>query len=96
MIIIHHNEAWSALARTIWSVINRTPKQLLVEIILVDDCSDKANMQDLLEDHFETVQLRLVKLRLEKRTGLVGARLMGAKKAQVILIYFLWHLFRLQ
>ena len=30
---------WSSLFRTVWSVLDRTPKALLVEIILVNDAS---------------------------------------------------------
>ena len=40
VIICFVNEAWSALLRTITSVINRTPSSLLAEIVLVDDGSD--------------------------------------------------------
>lgn len=39
VIIIFYNEVFSAILRTLWSVILKTPKHLLHEIILVDDAS---------------------------------------------------------
>ena len=101
VIIIFTNEIFSALVRTIWSVINRTPKRLLREIILVDDFSDKDYLKGTLKDYID-VYLNtipryedykgddLVKLfHLPKRLGLIKARLKGAREAKGDVLLFL-------
>lgn len=45
VIICFHNEAWSVLLRTVHSVIERTPDNLLAEVILVDDFSDMSHLK---------------------------------------------------
>ena len=40
VVVIFHNEGWSVLLRTVHSVLDRSPPQILEEIILVDDFSD--------------------------------------------------------
>ncbi|XP_076465603.1 polypeptide N-acetylgalactosaminyltransferase 13-like [Babylonia areolata] len=88
VVIPFHNEWPSVLLRTVYSIINRTPKHLLQQIILVDDASDLKSLKDDL-DHFirEHFPSNLVKLvRLPDRVGLIRARLEGFKHvtAQVV------------
>lgn len=90
VIIIFTNEAWSPLIRTIWSVINRSPQQFLKEILLIDDFSDRVELQGKLERYIETQLPSIVRLvRLKERQGLIRARLAGAKEATGEVIIFL-------
>lgn len=43
VVIVFHNEGWSTLMRTVHSVIKRTPRKYLAEIVLIDDFSNKGN-----------------------------------------------------
>ena len=40
VVICFHNEALSVLLRTVHSVLNRTPPDLLIDVIVVDDMSE--------------------------------------------------------
>jgi glycosyltransferase involved in cell wall biosynthesis len=40
VVIVFKNERWSPVLRTVYSVLNRSPRHLLKEVILVDDQSD--------------------------------------------------------
>ncbi|XP_065811016.1 N-acetylgalactosaminyltransferase 7 isoform X2 [Labrus bergylta] len=89
VVIVFHNEGWSTLMRTVHSVIKRTPRIYLAEIVLIDDFSNKAHLKERLEEYLKQWN-GLVKLfRNEKREGLIQARSIGAKKATKgeVLIY---------
>ena len=43
VVVPFHNEHWTTLLRTAISAINRSPDELLLEVILVDDASTKGN-----------------------------------------------------
>uniref|UniRef100_A0A2S2NUP5 Polypeptide N-acetylgalactosaminyltransferase n=1 Tax=Schizaphis graminum TaxID=13262 RepID=A0A2S2NUP5_SCHGA len=89
IVIVFHNEAWSTLLRTVWSVINRSPRSLLKEILLVDDASERDFLGKKLEDYVATLPVETKVLRTEKRSGLIRARLLGAKHVTGQVITFL-------
>ncbi|XP_030649314.1 polypeptide N-acetylgalactosaminyltransferase 10 isoform X2 [Chanos chanos] len=88
IIIPFHNEGWSSLLRTVHSVLNRSPPELIAEVILVDDFSDKEHLKAPLEDYM--VRMPKVRiLRTKKREGLIRTRLLGALAAKGEVITFL-------
>ncbi|KAF9418897.1 hypothetical protein HW555_004417, partial [Spodoptera exigua] len=89
VVIVFHNEAWTTLIRTIWSTINRSPRPLLKEIILVDDASEKEHLGKKLEDYIKTLPVPTHLFRTENRSGLIRARLLGAKHVKGDVITFL-------
>ncbi|XP_028300510.1 N-acetylgalactosaminyltransferase 7 isoform X2 [Gouania willdenowi] len=89
VVIVFHNEGWSTLMRTVHSVIKRTPRRYLAEVVMIDDFSNKEHLKERLETYINQWN-GLVKLfRNEKREGLIQARSIGAKKATKgqVLIY---------
>ncbi|CAL8108671.1 unnamed protein product [Orchesella dallaii] len=88
VIICFHNEAWSVLLRSVHSVLDRSPPQLLREIILVDDFSDMDHVKQQLEDYMKAYpKVRVI--RANKREGLIRARLIGAAAANGPVLTFL-------
>ena len=88
IIIIFHNEAWSTLLRTVYSVINRSPGHLIQEILLVDDASTLAHLGDRLQSQVDRMdKVRL--LRMKERGGLMRARMVGIEAAQAEVLTFL-------
>ncbi|XP_077381787.1 N-acetylgalactosaminyltransferase 7 isoform X4 [Festucalex cinctus] len=89
VVIVFHNEGWSTLMRTIHSVIKRTPRKYLAEIVMIDDFSNKVHLKERLEMYIKQ-WTGLVKLyRNAKREGLIQARSIGATQATKgqVLIY---------
>uniref|UniRef100_A0A674B0Z3 Polypeptide N-acetylgalactosaminyltransferase n=1 Tax=Salmo trutta TaxID=8032 RepID=A0A674B0Z3_SALTR len=89
IVIVFHNEAWSTLLRTVHSVINRSPRHLLQEILLVDDASERDFLGKKLENYGRTLEVPVRVLRMEQRTGLIRARLRGAAATRGQVITFL-------
>lgn len=84
VIMVIHNEAWSVLMRAIWSVLNRSPDELLEELLLVDDYSDKPHLKQHLDDYIaKSLPSKVRLIRTEQREGLIRARIIGAENAKV-------------
>ncbi|KAG5868926.1 hypothetical protein JTB14_008897 [Gonioctena quinquepunctata] len=81
VIICFHNEAWSVLLRTVHSVLDRSPKHLIEEVILVDDFSDMPHTKEQLEEYWSR-EPKVKIVRAQKREGLIRARLLGADHAR--------------
>lgn len=76
VVIPFYNEAPSMLLRTIHSLLRRTPRSLLADIVLVDDASTHDALRKPLEDYI--MLLPVVRLiRNEHREGLIRSRLIG-------------------
>uniref|UniRef100_H2YHB8 Glycosyltransferase 2-like domain-containing protein n=1 Tax=Ciona savignyi TaxID=51511 RepID=H2YHB8_CIOSA len=89
IVIVFHNEAWSTLLRTVHSIINRSPARFLEEIILVDDASERDFLGAPLERYVHNLPVLVRVLRMEKRSGLIRARLRGAAVATGEVLTFL-------
>lgn len=88
VIICFHNEAWSTLLRTVHSVLNRSPADLLHEIVLVDDASDMDHVKEEL-DRYMSQYPKVKIVRLTDRVGLIRARLAGASQAKAPVLTYL-------
>ncbi|KAK7486244.1 hypothetical protein BaRGS_00022567 [Batillaria attramentaria] len=88
VIIIFHNEAWSVLLRSVHSILNRTPKQLLRQVILVDDYSTMEHLKRPLEVYWRR-EPKVTIVHAPKRMGLTRARILGYNQATAPVLVFL-------
>ncbi|KAK1171990.1 hypothetical protein AOXY_G4453 [Acipenser oxyrinchus oxyrinchus] len=90
VVICFFNEAFSALLRTLHSVLDRTPSHLLHEVILVDDNSEFTDLKEELDAYIKKNLPGKVKLvRNAKREGLIRGRMIGASQATGEVLVFL-------
>lgn len=88
VVIVFFNEPWSVLVRTVYSVLDRSPPELVKEVLLVDDCSFMPHTKTQLQEYFaKEPKVRI--LRSPQRLGLIKARLMGARNATTEILTFL-------
>ncbi|XP_047019636.1 N-acetylgalactosaminyltransferase 7 isoform X2 [Helicoverpa zea] len=89
VIIVFHNEGFSVLMRTVHSVIDRSPPNVLHEIVLVDDFSDKENLKSNLDNYIKRWKGKVRLIRNHQREGLIRTRSRGAQEATGDVIVFL-------
>uniref|UniRef100_A0A2I4DC95 Polypeptide N-acetylgalactosaminyltransferase n=1 Tax=Austrofundulus limnaeus TaxID=52670 RepID=A0A2I4DC95_AUSLI len=86
VVLIYLDEALSILKRAMRSIIDRTPKNLLKEIIMVDDNSSNENLKGDLDLYVKTLEdenpsLRITRVRHNEQKGLAFARASGWRAA---------------
>ncbi|XP_072038934.1 polypeptide N-acetylgalactosaminyltransferase 13-like [Amphiura filiformis] len=88
VIICFTEESWSTLLRTVHSVLNRSPPELIEEILLIDDFSQREYLKDGLDRYMSRLpKVRII--RLQRREGLIRARIRGADQARGQVLTFL-------
>ncbi|VDP48290.1 unnamed protein product, partial [Echinostoma caproni] len=92
IIIPFFEEHWSTLLRTFIGVLKRSPKELIKEIILVDDGSTlrpelKDKLDNYLRANYPDGLVRVI--HSPAREGLIRARITGAKAATGDVLVFL-------
>lgn len=66
VVIVFYNEPFSTLMRSVHSVLNQTPPQLLREIVLVDDGSDEDHIAETVAYVQMLPKVKLVRLPVRK------------------------------
>lgn len=91
VIIPFYDEHLSTLLRSVHSVMNRSPPELLQEIILVNDASTKTYLPDEIEAHIhlQRWEKKVKLLTMTERSGLIWSRLAGARYATGDVLIFL-------
>lgn len=78
------------LLRSLHSIINQTPPDILHEIILINDYSDSQQLHENIKDYIKINLPNKIKLfKTERREGLIRAKIFGAKKTTGDVLVFL-------
>nr|XP_046250148.1 probable polypeptide N-acetylgalactosaminyltransferase 8 [Scatophagus argus] len=86
VVLIYLNEALSVIKRALCSIINRTPKNLLKEIIMVDDNSSNEDLKGDLDVFVRSLEkqnpsVHIKRVRHSEQQGLAYARASGWRAA---------------
>lgn len=80
VLIPFHNEDWMLLMRTVHSILNRSPEDLIEEILLIDDFSDHESLLEPLNEYIKKIpKVKIV--RSYRRLGIISNRMLGAINA---------------
>ncbi|XP_034541557.1 probable polypeptide N-acetylgalactosaminyltransferase 8 [Notolabrus celidotus] len=94
VVLIYLNEALSVLKRALRSIIDRTPKDLLKEIIMVDDNSSNEDLKGDLDVYLKSLEqqnpgLQIKRVRHTEQHGLAHARASGWRSASADVVAIL-------
>ncbi|KII63974.1 Polypeptide N-acetylgalactosaminyltransferase 10 [Thelohanellus kitauei] len=89
VIIVFYDEGWSTLWRTVTSVLNTSPQNSIKEVILVDDHSTMAHLEQPLDDYVALFNGLVKVVRSPAHEGLISARILGANAATGDYLVFL-------
>ncbi len=84
--IIQHN---STLLRSVHSILNRSPPELIKQIILVDDASTKKFLKAPLDQYCAQLSNKIQVIHTTKREGLIRARQIGIEHATADIVVIL-------
>ncbi|XP_014204346.1 polypeptide N-acetylgalactosaminyltransferase 35A-like [Copidosoma floridanum] len=88
IVICFYNEHYGTLLRSLYSIMNRTPENLLHEIILVNDYSDDDSLHERVKE-FAGEHAKIRYYKTDEREGLIRARIFGARRATGDVLVFL-------
>ncbi|XP_029952580.1 probable polypeptide N-acetylgalactosaminyltransferase 8 [Salarias fasciatus] len=86
VVLIYLDEALSVLKRALRSIVDRTPRNVLKEIVMVDDNSSNDDLKGDLDAYIKTLEqekpsVRFVRVRHTEQHGLAHARASGWRAA---------------
>jgi len=91
VIICFYNEDFYTLMRTLYSVVRRSPQNVIKEVLLINDHSEDASITEAVQAELDnTAELSVVRLLTPPdRLGLIRARIFGSRKASGDVLVFL-------
>ncbi|MCL4127966.1 UNVERIFIED_CONTAM: hypothetical protein GTU68_036936, partial [Idotea baltica] len=88
IVVCFFRENLSTLLRSVHSILDRTPENILKEIILVDD-TDEVEYHLEVKGAVSGLSDKVILLKTDRREGLIRARIFGAKAATGKVLVFL-------